>query len=289
MTSDAIPPDLYTLLRCPGTGTLLTREGNRLTSTASGFEGSIVDDVAVMLPATHRSFFDDKFEIMREGHKAEGEHRFCYEQQMELLESYLEPGMIALDIGCGPSLPYRKPAGVKIIGLEPSFHSIKANAECDLRVYGSAYEIPLADQSVDVVVCIYSIHHMVGATQAETRDNVRRAFTEFGRVLKPNGHLLVFEMTPLSLFAAAQHLGWNLARRLFPGVLDMYFWSAKDIIDLGRRTLPAGSQPEKVFFGTSAFIWFPPAFSLPWLRVPRLIYPLDAKLYKWRMPRKSAG
>ena len=288
MTSATRNNDLYSLLRCPRTRAPLTRDGAKLTCTESGFEGGIVDDVAVMMLATRRSFFDDKFEVMREGHKAEGERRFCYEQQMELLESYLEPGMIALDIGCGPSLPYRKPAGVRIIGLEPSFQSIKANTECDLRVYGSAYNIPLPDRSVDLVICIYSIHHMVGATIEETHNNVRRAFTEFGRVLKPDGRLFVFEMTPLSPFAAAQDMGWNLVRRLFPHVLDMYFWTAAAIIDLGRRTLPAGSQVEKVFFGTSIFTCFPPAFNLPWLRVPRLIYPLDPKLYQWRMPRDPA-
>ena len=288
MTS-AASPDLFSLLRCPRTRAPLTRDGNRLHCPASGFEGELVDDVAVMLLTKQPSFFDDKFEIMKEGHKAEGERRFCYEQQMALLESYLEPGVIALDIGCGPSLPYRKPAGARIIGLEPSFHSIKANTECDLRIHGSAYDIPLPDRSVDLVICIYSIHHMVGATIAETERNVERAFTEFGRVLKPNGRLFVFEMTPITLFAVVQHLGWNLARRMIPGRLDMYFWSASAIIDLGQRTLPAGSLVEKVFFGTSAFTCFPPAFSLPWLQVPRLIYPLDAKLYKWRMPRIPAG
>lgn len=285
MTRPAAPSDLLALLRCPRTHAPLERDGDRLACAASGFEGRIVDGVAVMLPATHRSFFDDKFEVMRAGHEAEGEHLFCYEQQMQLFESYLEPGMVVLDVGCGPTLPFHKPAGVQVIGLEPSFSSIKANQECDLRVCGSAYAIPLADRSVDRVVCIYSVHHMVGATQAETRANVEQAFREFARVLRPGGRLFIFEMTPLSLFAVAQRAGWNLARRLFPGALDMFFWSAADITALGARTLPAGSQVEKVFFGTSAFIWFPPIFSLPWLKVPRLVYPLDAKLYLWRMPR----
>jgi len=277
--------DLLALLRCPRSKQPLIRNGHRLHCPASGFEGEIVDQVVVTMPAGHRSFFDDKFQVMQRGHEAEGEYQFCYAQQMALLESYLKPGMVALDVGCGPALPYRKPAGVQVIGLDPSFQSIRANPECDLRIFGSAFEIPLAEHSVDIVVCIYSIHHMVGRTKAETRENVARAFAEFGRVLKPGGTLFVFEMTPLSAFAAAQSLFWNLARRLIPHRLDMYFWTARDIVDLARVQLPAGTVVEKEFFTTSALTTFPPVFSLPWLRIPRLIYPLDAKLYKWRMPR----
>ncbi len=283
MSRAPLPANLISLLRSPQARAPLIRKADRLTCPVSDFEGRIIEDVVVMLPANQRSFFDDKFEVMRQGHKAEGEHHFCYEQQMQLFESYLQPDMVVLDIGCGPSLPYQKPAGVQIIGLEPSFNSISANDECDLRIQGSAYAIPLADHSVDLVVCIYSVHHMVGESQAETLDNVQRAFVEFGRVLKPGGSLFIFEMTPLSLFAMIQRLGWNLARRLFPHFLDMYFWSAANIVELGQLTLPVASQVEKIFFGTSAFIWFPPIFSLPWLRVPRLVYPLDAKLYIWHL------
>lgn len=277
--------DLISLLRCPKTKRPLVRQGDQLTCPSSGFEGEIVDNVVVTMAATHRSFFDDKFGVMRDGHKAEGEHLFCYAQQMALLESFLTAGMVILDVGCGPALPYHKPPGVRVVGLEPSFHSIHANPDCDMRIFGSAYEIPLADRSIDAVVCIYSIHHMVGRTKAETQGNVAQAFVEFGRVLKPGGLIFVFEMTPLSIFALAQELGWNFVRRLLPEKLDMYFWTAERIVELARNQLPAGTQVEKEFFTTSAFVTFPPMFNLPWLRVPRLIYPLDAKLYKWRVPR----
>ncbi len=287
MTNAVDSDGLASLLRCPKTKGILTQDGTRLICEESGFEGELTGDVAIMMASTHRSFFDDKHELMREGHEAEGEHRFCYEQQMALLETFLTPGMIALDIGCGPVLPYRKPEGVKIIGLEPSLHSIRANTGCDLRIFGSALAVPLPDKSMDAVICIYSIHHMVGATIAETRNNVRQAFQEFGRVLKPGGMLFVFEMTPFSPFALAQQICWNVMRRLMPNKLDMYFWKADAIIELARQTLPTGAQVEKVFFGTSAFTMFPPAFSLPWLRIPRLLYPLDAKLYKWHMPRTN--
>jgi ubiquinone/menaquinone biosynthesis C-methylase UbiE len=270
-------------LACPRSHLPLLVSGEHITCAESGFAGAIRDGVAVMMPPTQSSFFDDKFEVMQSGHESEGEWSFCYAQQTELLTSYLRPGQVVLDVGCGPSLPYRKPPGCLVVGLEPSFHSIHANREVDLRVYGSATNIPMAAGTVDALVCFYSIHHMVGSTRQETEENVGRAFAEFGRVLKPGGMLFVFEMTPITLFSLLQGIFWNPVRRLAPGKLDMYFWSADSLAEIGRRQLPVESVLEKIFFGASAFTMFPPAFNLPWLKVPRLAYPLDAKLYKWRM------
>jgi hypothetical protein len=41
---------------------------------------------------------------------------------------------------------------------------------------------------------------------------------------------------------------------------------------------------EEIDFPCSAFETFPPFFSLPWLRIPKIFYPLDARLYKWEQP-----
>jgi len=270
-------------LSCPmGHGKLTVTE-SRIASEEPAFKGEIVDDVAVMTGAIQKSFFDDKFETMQKGHERKGEWDFCYAQQTDLLESYLRPGQLILDVGCGPSLPYSRPEGAVVLGLEPSFNSIRANRDVDLRVNGSATAIPLRDSSVDVIVCFYSIHHMVGRTREETRTNVGRAFKEFGRVLKPEGALFVFEMTPIAPFQAVQSLLWNLVRSAAPGMLDMYFWSASALLSVARENLPAGSASEKLIFGTSLFSAIPPVFNLPWFKIPRGLYPLDARLYKWRM------
>jgi SAM-dependent methyltransferase len=142
----------------------------------------------------------------------------------------------------------------------------------------------MADASVDAVVCFYSIHHMVGARKLDTIRNVSEAMREFGRVLKPDGCLFVFEMTPMMPFLVLQHALWNLVRRAAPRTLDMYFFSATEISRIGAAEMPKGTILERIFFGASAFTIIPPIFSLPWLKLPRLLYPLDAKLYKWRKP-----
>jgi SAM-dependent methyltransferase len=272
-------------LSCPVGHGKLRVNGETITSGDPSFRGEIVDGVAVMTGSIQRSFFDDKYETMQRGHQKEGEWLFCYAQQTALLTSYLRAGQLILDVGCGPSLPYSRPPGAVVVGLDPSFHSIRANEDVALRVNGSAAAIPMGDASIDVIVCFYSIHHMVGSTIAETRGNVARAFKEFGRVLKPEGALFIFEMTPIAPFYAFQRLLWNTIRRLAPRTLDMYFWSASSLAAVARENLPPGAAPEKLFFGTSAFTTIPPVFNLPWFKVPRLFYPLDAKLYRWRMPR----
>jgi len=271
-------------LRCPACHAPLTVTGGEILCPSSGFRGSIRDDVAVMLPEATESFFDDTFEFMMHGKLNPGDWSFSYAQQVESLTKSLKPGMLLVDVGCGPGLPYAKPDGVEIIGLEPSFKSIRVNRQVDLRVFGSAYAMPLADASVDAIVCFYAIHHMVGEKVNDSISNLSRAFREFGRVLKPNGTLFVFEMTPIALFQCIQALGWNLGRQLIGKKLDMRFFSAREVKAVGGQALPKGTILEMTEFKVSPFTIFAPVFSLPRIRIPRFMYPLAPRLYKWRMP-----
>ena len=204
----ASPALIERYLACPVTHRPLNVEGDTITCPESGFTGSIRDGVAVVSSVVP-SFFDSRFEVMQQGHELEGEKSFCYSQQTALLESYFNAGQVLLDVGCGPSLPYAKHPDSFVIGLESSFESIRANVDVDLRVFGSAAALPLPDASIDIVICFYSIHHMVGDTRRQTADNVASAFREFGRVLKPGGFLFVFEMTPIIPFVFFQALAWN--------------------------------------------------------------------------------
>jgi SAM-dependent methyltransferase len=283
-TDAATAASVINLLSCPVSHGKLTVTDGTITSGDPAFKGAVIDGVAVMTGSIQKTFFDDKYETMLKGHEKEGEWAFCYAQQTALLTSYLSAGQVVLDVGCGPSIPYSRPAGTILVGLEPSFESIRANKMVDLRVNGTALAVPMRSESVDVIVCFYSIHHMVGRDIAETRDNVARAFKEFGRILKPGGSLFIFEMTPIGPFYGVQQLLWNSVRRFAPKILDMYFWSASSLAKVAKENLPPDVVPEKLFFGTSAFTSIPPIFNLPWLKIPRLFYPLDAKLYKWRIP-----
>lgn len=270
------------LLACPVTKAPLSVVDGRISATGSPFCGRIEHDVAVMLDAAPASFFDDKFAIMQRGHeKRGGEWRFAYQQQVELLEARLAKGGLVLDVGCGPGLPYAKPPQATVIGLDYSLPSIAANGQVDLRVCASAAALPLADASIDTIVCLYSIHHMIGSRLAEAETLVGCALAEFARVLKPQGECLIFEMSPIPPFGAIERLIWNCAKSALGSRLDMFFWPQSDFI---RHAAKKGWQcPVEIqTFTSSPWTTFPPVFSLPWLKIPRFLYPMQPVVYRLR-------
>lgn len=269
-------------LVCPKTHDAVVVEDAKISCTKCSFQGAVQDNVAIMLEGDHASFFDDKFEIMRQGIIEKGaDWRMAVERQAALLESYFTAGQLILDVGCGPHLPYQPRDDAFLIGLEPSLPSIHANHHVSLGVCGTAANIPLPDRSVDLAVAFYSIHHMVGGKIEENDQIVERAFLELARVIKPGGRLFVCEMTPWRLFAVLQRLFWTPGRRVLGGKLDMYFRSASSMSAFGRAAFPHATL-ETIDFKCSPFETFPPIFSLPWLRLPKLLYPLESRCYIWQ-------
>jgi hypothetical protein len=90
-------------------------------------------------------------------------------------------------------------------------------------------------------------------------------------------------MRPWWPFGIAQNLCWDAARRVLGGRLDMYMWpqAALEPPETGR--IP-GARFEVRVFGTSNLTMLSPLFALPWLRVPRLMYPLSPVAYVWAKP-----
>ena len=285
-TSDPCGEDAVRLLACPRCHSRFALLGAkhdelRCQNPTCGFVGLLRHDVVVMRDETAPSFFDDRHEVMTTGNAGEGVRCLCYERQADTVADMLKPGMVVLDVGCGPTLPYHKPADTYVIGLEASYQSIRVNRHVDMRIYGSALEVPLADQSVDAVLAYYAVHHMTGTTIAENRANLSRVLTELGRVVKPGGELAVFEVSPWPLVWHAERLLWNSARRVLGPKLDMCFYPAHVYERAGRAALPQAAFTVQQF-RTSMVSTFPPVFSLPWLQVPRFLYPFDVNLYRWR-------
>jgi hypothetical protein len=123
---------------------------------------------------------------------------------------------------------------------------------------------------------------MIGSNVRETRDNVAAAMSEFRRVLKKGGDLIVFDMSPWWPAWIAQLAMWNQARRRLGNKLDMFFWRASA---LQRTAAPAlrDSRYASQSFPSSPFLVFPPVFSMPHLKVPRFLYPFDIMMYKWSL------
>jgi len=103
----------------------------------------------------------------------------------EILDSL--PVGVALDAACGTGrhTAYLASLGHTVIGVDTSPEML---ALARAKVPGGAFyetdlhDVPLADDSVDLVVCAVALSHVADLGQA---------LAEFVRVLRPNGHLVI--------------------------------------------------------------------------------------------------
>ncbi len=106
----------------------------------------------------------------------------------------VEQGQSVLDIACGTGVMAMHeqalvgPQG-EVIAIDPSIPMLQqaATRGVHLRAAGAAEQLPLPDRSVDLISMGYALRHV---------SDLRVAFAEFLRVLKPGGRLLILEMVP---------------------------------------------------------------------------------------------
>lgn len=111
-----------------------------------------------------------------------------------LLNAGLTPGMNILDVGCGTGLisfAASKVVGSKglVVGVDPSLGMIKEGVQRNQirhSARGMAEHLPINDNSFDFVCMGYALRHVF---------DLERMFSEFWRVLKPGGILLILEIT----------------------------------------------------------------------------------------------
>lgn len=247
------------------------------------FRGRIADGVAVMKNLAGPTYFDEKHQIMSEAKHDPETWTMFYEQQVQRVRERVFPGSVVLDVGCGPGVPYECAEDVVLIGVDPSYESIRSNATVDIPVYASGDALPIPTGSVDTILCFYSVHHMTGETLVENFTKVSGAFHEFSRVIKPGGNVMIFDLSPWWPGAILGNATWNLARRLMGRKLDMYFWRASALRQLGQSHF-RGATLHVETFRNPLFATFPPVFSLPSLKIPRILYPFDINLYRWELP-----
>jgi len=110
-----------------------------------------------------------------------------------LVAAGLKPGMQVVDVGMGTGLVSAEILRItgepeRLVGVDPSPGMMKcatlpAQTRCLL---GRAEEIPLPDASVDFLVMGYALRHIA---------DFSAACTEFRRVLRPGGTVLILEIT----------------------------------------------------------------------------------------------
>lgn len=267
-------------LACPKCRADMRVDADRCTCMACGEDYELRDGVFIVNALAARHYFDDKHQVMQHGNESPEIQELCYDQQSAIAKELVCPGEVVLDIGCGPTVHFKRPPDSILIGVDPSLASLKANQGLDLGVFCGAEAMPFRDKSVDRIFCFYSIHHMVGQSVKENTANLGAALRECGRVIREGGTLVIFDMSPWWPVWHVEKLAWNRARRLLSDRLDMFFWRGGAL-----ERLAATAFTSKAFesrsFSVSPFLTFPPVFSLPGLKLPRFLYPFDTKMYKW--------
>ena len=104
---------------------------------------------------------------------------------------------------------------------------------------------------------------------AENRSLVERSFSEFGRVLRADGELLVFDLSPWWLAWLAQCAVWNSARRTLGSRLDMFFWRAGALQEIAARRLGRPALASREVFRGRMWKVIPAGVGLAWLRAAR--------------------
>ncbi|WP_363324863.1 class I SAM-dependent methyltransferase [Eleftheria terrae] len=114
-------------------------------------------------------------------------------RRQALLRAGLKPGMDVVDVGMGTGLVSREILHVtgepaRLVGVDPSpgmMGQARLPAEVRCRE-GRAEAMPLPDASADFIVMGYALRHIA---------DFSAACTEFRRVLRPGGTLLILEIT----------------------------------------------------------------------------------------------
>jgi ubiquinone/menaquinone biosynthesis C-methylase UbiE len=110
----------------------------------------------------------------------------------------VQPADAVLDVGCSGGCLARKLAaaagpGGRVIGVDPSQAAI-SHARHRARpamsfTTGAAQDLPLPDESFDVVTCTLAMHHVPARKRGD-------ALAEMYRVTRPGGRLLIADFDP---------------------------------------------------------------------------------------------
>ncbi len=115
-------------------------------------------------------------------------------RRRSLLQAGLRSGMTVLDVACGtgmiagPAAEIVGPEG-RVIGLDPSsgmLRELVRRGRVCYPIQGRAEQLPIAESSLDFLSMGYALRHI---------PDLRQSFSEFLRVIKPGGTVLLLEIT----------------------------------------------------------------------------------------------
>ncbi len=118
-----------------------------------------------------------------------------YQNVRETIERELRGRDRLLDVGNGGVFDYDVTLVKQVVAIDLFLDKLPPEhfpANVVARA-GSALELPEPDDSFDVVLMAFLLHHLTGRRAKETLANAARAIDEAVRVLRPGGRLLVVE------------------------------------------------------------------------------------------------
>lgn len=151
-------------------------------------------------------------------------HHYAHNNFIEIIRNYTEIKHKdkILDIGCGTgneTINLYKSFNCRVVGVEPAKDMLnvgKNNEDnIDWRI-GSAENIPLHNNSADIITSFFSIHHF---------DNINLSFQEFYRVLKPKGKILIFSISHSQMESSLEY-------KFFPELLSVDLSRVPPILSL---------------------------------------------------------
>jgi demethylmenaquinone methyltransferase/2-methoxy-6-polyprenyl-1,4-benzoquinol methylase len=169
----------------------------------------------------------------------------------ETLKRYgLEAGQSALDVGCGTGVLASRAQGItapggRAIGLDPSTGMLLRARERNVRklVRALGESLPFPDQAFDMLSMGYALRHVA---------DLRLAFEEFHRVLKPGGTLLLLEITPPASSWARRLVRFYLGR-IVPAVARLRGGSsARELMEYYWETIEQCVAPVSILDALSA-------------------------------------
>lgn len=166
--------------------------------------------------ATRRRFVDDLFDTTsRHYERVEQILSFgsgVWYRNDALRRGGLQEGMDLLDVASGTGGVVRAAArilgnGEGIVALDASFGMLAQQPGAGRRVQSLGEALPFGDASFDFLSVGYAMRHFA---------DLRPAFSEFRRVLRPGGRLLILEITP-----PKSRVAFSLLRLYMRGVLPL--------------------------------------------------------------------
>jgi len=276
-SNPSLSTHIATHLACPNCHGGLTLHGEDVCCARCGTVATLIGDI-VSFQERGNAYFDERVHELDT--TTNNNWSFSYAQQVSILSSHLEGASTVLDVGCGSRLPYEPRRDAFVIGVDPSVDALRANMRLNLRVHASATQLPVASSSVDLLVCFYSLHHMIGGSIAETRANVTGCLRECARAIVAGGTLFIVENNPRSLYGLFQQWGWPFAKQILGRHLDMFFWSQRDLNQLLVEATGRGVE-HTIKCDTSWLTVISPMFAVPGFKVPRFMHPLNCSVSIW--------